>query len=124
LIDQEITLVYGLIQQMKMKRGIELESFFKDIGDGDIFYGLGLEKRKEGEAQYELDRAEILASTLYFMKGNFDPLLKLPFWTWMRDSFEHRPWLPTGSAELESWGVEALKGFKTTFEEFRCQHFF
>jgi hypothetical protein len=36
--------------------------------------GFNLEKREEGEAQFELDRAEILTSTLHFMKGRFDPL--------------------------------------------------
>jgi hypothetical protein len=32
----------------------------KYIGDGDIFHGLNLEEKEEGEAQFELDRAEIL----------------------------------------------------------------
>jgi hypothetical protein len=33
------------------------------------WFGFNLEEREEGEAQFELDRAEILASALYFMKG-------------------------------------------------------
>jgi hypothetical protein len=50
-----------------------------------------------------------LGSTLHFMKGRFDPLLKHPTLTWMRDSFKHRRWPPTGGAILESWGIEALQ---------------
>jgi hypothetical protein len=65
-----------------------------------IFHGYNLEEREEGETQFELDRAEILISTLYFIKGHFDPLLKHLILTWKRDSFvfEHRLWPPTGSA--------------------------
>ena len=59
-IEQEIVHVYGLIEEMKVKRGIALESFYTDIGDGDIFHGFNLEEREEGEAQFELDREEIL----------------------------------------------------------------
>jgi hypothetical protein len=44
---------------MEVKRGTSLESFFKDIGDDDVFHGLNLEEREEGETQFELDRAEI-----------------------------------------------------------------
>ena len=83
---------------MKVKRGIALKSFYKDIGDDDIFHGFNLEERGEGEAQFELDGAEILTSTIFFMKERFDPLLTHPILTWMRDSLEHRLWPPTGSA--------------------------
>jgi hypothetical protein len=43
--------------------------------------GFNLEKREECEAQLELDRAEILTSTLRFMKGRFDPLFTHPILT-------------------------------------------
>ena len=119
-IEQEIVHVYGLIEEMKVKRGIALESFYTDIGDGDIFHGFNLEEREEGEAQFELDGAEILTSTFFCMKGRFDPLLTHPILTWMRDSLEHRLWPPTGSAALESWGIEALKGFCNHFSELQC----
>jgi hypothetical protein len=39
------------------------------------WFGFNIEERQEGEAQFELDRAEILTSTLYFMKGRVDPLI-------------------------------------------------
>jgi len=68
------------------------------------WFGFNLEEREEGEAQFELDGAEILTSTFFCMKGRFDPLLTHPILTWMRDSLEHRLWPPTGSAALESWG--------------------
>ena len=64
-------------------------------------HGLDLEERKEGETKLELDRAEIIAYKFSFMKGRFDPLLKHPSLTWMRNSFEHRIWPPTASAALE-----------------------
>jgi hypothetical protein len=67
--------VYEFIHQIKVKRGIALESFFKDIGDDAIFNRFYLAEREEGEAQFEQDHAEILTYTLYFMKGRFDPLL-------------------------------------------------
>jgi hypothetical protein len=38
------------------------------------WFVFNLKEKEEGEAQFELDRAEILTSTLYFMKGRFDPL--------------------------------------------------
>jgi hypothetical protein len=42
--------------------------------DSDALVCFYLEEREEGEAQFELDRAEILTSTLHFMKGRVDPL--------------------------------------------------
>jgi hypothetical protein len=112
--------VYGLIEEMKVKRGIALESFYKDIGDDDIFHGFNLEEREEGEAKFELDRVEILTSTFFFMKGRFDPLLTHPILTCMRDSLEHRLWPPNGGAALESLGVEDLKAFCNHFSELQC----
>jgi hypothetical protein len=69
------------------------------------WFGFNLEERKVGEAQFELDRAEVLTSRLHIMKGRFDQLLTHPILTWMRDSFEHRLWPPTGSAAFEPWGI-------------------
>jgi hypothetical protein len=45
------------------------------------WFGFDLEERVEGEAQFELDRAEILTSTWYFMKRRFDPLFTHPILT-------------------------------------------
>ena len=42
------------------------------------WFGFNLEEREEGEAQFELDRVEILTSALYFMKGRFDLLFTHP----------------------------------------------
>ena len=85
------------------------------------WFGFNLEERKVGEAQFELDRAEVLTSTLHFMKGRTDQLLTQPILTWMRDSFEHRLfWPPTGSAVLESWGIDALMRFRNHFSELQC----
>jgi hypothetical protein len=44
------------------------------------WFGFRFEEREEGEAQFELDLAEILTSTLYFMKGRFDPLFTTKFY--------------------------------------------
>jgi len=38
----------------------------------------------------------------------------------MRHSFENRLLPPTGSAALESWGIEALKGFRNHYSELQC----
>jgi hypothetical protein len=45
------------------------------------WFGFNLEEREEGEAQFELDRTEILTSTLNFMKRRFDPLFTHPILT-------------------------------------------
>jgi hypothetical protein len=58
------------------------------------------------------------------MKGRFDPLLKHLIFTWMRDSFEQRFWPLTGSAELVSWGIGALKGLCNQFSGFQCMEDF
>jgi hypothetical protein len=72
---------------MKVERGIDyIGVLFHRIGDAAIFHGFNHEERVEGEEQFELGRAEILASTLYFMKGRFDPLLKNPILTWMQEA--------------------------------------
>jgi hypothetical protein len=43
------------------------------------WFGFNLEEREENEAQFELDCAEILTSTLHFMKGRVDPLFTPKF---------------------------------------------
>jgi hypothetical protein len=43
--------------------------------------GFNLEEREEGEAQFEQDRAEILTSAFYFMKGRLDQRLTNPILT-------------------------------------------
>ena len=71
--------------------------------------------RDEGEKQFKLDRDGLLVSTLCFAKGRFDPFLANPIIKWMRDSVEHRRWPPSGTTELDSWGVGAVKEI--------CNHF-
>jgi hypothetical protein len=48
---------------------------------------------------------------------NKDPLPTHPILTWILDSYEHCLKPPTGSAALESWGIEALMGFCNHFSE-------
>ena len=43
------------------------------------WFGCNHKEREEGEAQFELDRAEILTSTLHLMKGQIDPLFTPKF---------------------------------------------
>jgi len=96
---------------MQVKDGIALTSFKKEVGDDDIFRGFNLENREEGEEQFNLDREEILEATILFIKRRFDPFLKNPILTWLRDSLEHRLWPPARSDALSDWGVEPLTNF-------------
>jgi hypothetical protein len=123
-LQQEIEHVYGKLEEMEVKNGIALTSFFDKLGENDIFEGFNLENREDGEIQFIEDRKEILTSTLFFMKGRFDPLLKNPILTWMRESFEHRLWPSPGSPELESWGIEALKNVCNHFSGLECMRNF
>jgi len=93
-LQQEIEHVYEKLEEMGVKNGVALKSFFDKLEENDIFQGFNLENREEGETQFNEDRKEILTSTLFFIKGRFDPLLNHPILTWMRESFEHRLWPP------------------------------
>lgn len=45
-VEQEITPVYDMIEQMKVTRGIALGSFYRDIRDDNFFNGFNLEERR------------------------------------------------------------------------------
>ena len=113
---------------MKTVDGASLCSFWDDLDKTtDSFKGFNLEKRVEGEEMFELDRAELLSSTLVYLNARFKPLLKNPVLMWIEGSVEHRRWPaadhPTPGA-LMDWGNEDLRSLAKHFSGLEAmQHF-
>ena len=78
-MNKKVTPVYGFYLKNEREERIALEFFLKDIGDDDIFNWFNLEKKEEGETQFELRPAEVLTSIIYFTKGRVDPFPKTKF---------------------------------------------
>jgi len=68
-----------------------------------------MENCVDGDAQFELDRIDLIECTLAYIKGRFDPLLDNKVLKCMRDSFEHWRWPPIGDPRLAKWGVHEVK---------------
>ena len=75
---------------MKTVDGASLCSFWDDLDKTtDSFKGFNLEIRVEGKEMFELDRAELLSSTLVYLNARFNLLLKKTVFMWMEGSVEH-----------------------------------
>ena len=119
---------YEQLEAMKTVDGASLCSFWDDLDKTtDSFKGFNLEKRVEGKEMFELDRAELLSSTLVYLNARFNPLLQNPVLMWMEGSVEHRRWPaadhPTPGA-LMDWGNEDLRSLAKHFSGLEAmQHF-
>ena len=67
---------------------------------------------------FQLDRVELISSTLVYLNARYNPLLKNPVLIWMEGSVEHRRWPaadhPTPGA-LKDWGNEDLRSLAKHF---------
>ena len=65
---------------MKTVDGAYLCSFWDDLDEAtDSFKGFNLKVCVEGEEMFQLDRAELLSSTLVYLNTRFNQLLKNSF---------------------------------------------
>ena len=114
-VQNEIDETMSRIEVMKAIDGISLHEFYsKYNADLESYEGFNLEECQSGEENFQMDRNEILTSLGLYLRERFDPLLKSPILTWMRDSFEHRRW-PDDPEELAMWGANEIRSFAGHF---------